>query len=206
MREILHCTPASYRRVRWKNGRGVTEELALWPPGAAFERGDFDWRISQASVAEAGPFSVFPGYERILVVTEGDALVLAHGERAPRQRLRLLEPSRFSGDGPTTAELPHGPVADFNVLYRRRVVDAEVQVLKLGRRRARETLSAEHLFAHCLRGSAVARVAGEEEPFQLKAGESVWARGVGREEELDLAGTSEATIVLLVRVRRAAGM
>lgn len=201
--EILHCTPASYRRVPWKNGRGVTEELALWPPGAVFERGDFDWRISKARVAEPGPFSVFQGYERILVVTEGAGLVLSHGDHAPRERLRPLEPWRFAGEWPTTGAIPDGPIADFNVLFRRGVVDADVQVLRLGLRRAREVLSASHVFAHVLRGIAVLRVAGEEEPFGLQAGDSLWIREARTEEELDLAGNSETTVALLVRIRRA---
>ena len=49
-REILHQTSADSRRVPWRNGRGTTEELAIWPAGATLERGDFDWRISKARV------------------------------------------------------------------------------------------------------------------------------------------------------------
>ncbi|MBM3986021.1 MAG: hypothetical protein FJ296_10095, partial [Planctomycetes bacterium] len=70
---------ADARRVPWRNGRGVTEELALAPPGASFERGDFDWRVARATVAQAGPFSAFPGFERVLVVVQGAGLRLEHG-------------------------------------------------------------------------------------------------------------------------------
>src|SRR5262245_5272313 len=116
--EVVHLTPADARSVPWKNGRGATRELALWPAGASFERAEFDWRISTAPVDEPGPFSAFPGLARILVVTEGAGFVLVHGGDAPRARVRRLEPYRFDGAWPTTAELPHGPVTDFNVLFR----------------------------------------------------------------------------------------
>ena len=84
MRAVLHLDPDDARRVPWKNGRGVTEELALWPPHARFERGDFEWRISKARIEDAGPFSNFEHHDRILVVTAGDGLVLDHGRRAAR--------------------------------------------------------------------------------------------------------------------------
>src|SRR5687767_10413887 len=41
MLEVVHLHPADARLVPWKNGRGVTRELALWPEGASLERGDF---------------------------------------------------------------------------------------------------------------------------------------------------------------------
>ncbi|CAM5655899.1 hypothetical protein SSPIM334S_00286 [Streptomyces spiroverticillatus] len=33
--------------VPWKNGGGITREIAAWPQGAA----DFDWRVSTRRVA-----------------------------------------------------------------------------------------------------------------------------------------------------------
>jgi environmental stress-induced protein Ves len=200
MREVVHLTADDVREFPWRNGRGVTEELALWPPGSAFERGDFDWRISKASVAEPGPFSAFPGFDRILVVTEGDGLVLEHGDRARRARLRRFEPYGFSGDWPTTAELASGPVADFNVLVRRGSFRADIEVSKLARRRVRETIGPGHVFVHALSGSGVARVTGEEEPFELGARESLWARGLLEGDELDFAGQADDSVILLVRI------
>ena len=200
MREVIHLTRDDARRVPWKNGRGVTEELAVWPDNASFERSTFDWRISKAAVDENGSFSFFPNFERILVVTSGDGLVLEHGDEAPRVRLRRFEPYRFSGDWPTTAELVSGPVGDFNVLLRRGVSNADVQVLRLGRRRAREPLASGHAFLHTLTGAATARITNEEDPFELAPGDSVWGRDVRDGEEIDLIGMSEDCVLLLVRI------
>jgi environmental stress-induced protein Ves len=198
MLEVLHLRPSDARVVPWKNGRGVTRELALWPEGASLERSDFDWRLSSAPVNEAGPFSALPGVERILVVTEGTDLVLHHGDHAPRARLRRLEPYRFAGDWPTTAELPHGPITDFNVMLRAGRARADVQALALGARRARESLADGHAFAHVLVGRCRARVTGEEEPFDLGAGSSLWIRGLRGGEELDLEGRASGSELLIV--------
>lgn len=200
MREVVHLTPADARRRPWKNGRGVTEELALWPDGARFERGDFEWRISRSAVTDPGPFSLFAGFERILVVTEGEGLLLTHGDRAPRARLRPFEPYAFSGDWPTLAELPAGAVADFNVLFRRDAVEAEVQVLRLGRRRAREALAASHAFVHVLSGAAIARAADEDEPFELGARDSLWLRAPAVGEDLEVSGASPDCAIVIVRL------
>src|SRR5690606_386633 len=67
--------PASARQFRpWKNGGGETAEIAVSPAGAGFD--DFDWRISTAIVAQSGPFSGFPGVDRVLTVIEGGAMEL----------------------------------------------------------------------------------------------------------------------------------
>lgn len=202
MREVLHLTDADVRILPWKNGRGITEELAIWPRGATLDRGDFDWRISKAAVDDSGPFSTFPGFDRLLLVTDGDGFVLTHGDHAPRTRVRRFEPYLFAGDWPTTAELIGGQVSDFNVLLRRGQWQANIEVLRLGRRRAREALSAGHAFVHMVSGDLVARVTGEEEPFALEEHESLWACELTDGDELDLAGQSEDSVALLVRIGR----
>jgi uncharacterized protein len=200
MTEVLHLSAADARRMPWKNGRGTTEELAVWPEDASFERGDFDYRIAKAGVDSAGPFSSFPGFDRLLVVTRGAGLVLEHGESAPRALLRPLEPYCFSGEWPTRAELVAGPIEDFNVLLARERCSAEIEVLRLGERRARAALTSGQAFAHLLAGSAQARSTGEEEPFELVAGDSLWIDDLRGGEELDLQGRARECTVLLVRI------
>lgn len=204
-REVLHRAAADAHRVPWKNGRGVTEELAIWPAGATLERGDFAWRISRARVEEDGPFSTFAGCERILLVTGGAGLVLHHGASAPRARLRPLEPYRFAGEWPTRAELVAGAVTDFNVIVRRDGPRADVEVARLGVRRTREVVGSGNAFLHALSGALTVRLPREEEPFELEAGESVWARELDREEEVEVAGRSATTVLILVRLSPIAG-
>ena len=199
-REVRHLRARDYRNVPWRNGRGMTTELALWPDGASFERADFDWRISTARIEESGPFSEFSGFDRILVVTEGAGVLLDHGAHAPRARLRRLEPYRFGGDWPTRCELVRGAVLDFNVLARRGKVNAETMAVQIGSRKLREPVGANQAFLHVQGGALTARVSGEETPFELSAGDSLRLDGLSAHDELDLAGKSEQTIVLFVRL------
>jgi environmental stress-induced protein Ves len=185
--DLLHLTAADARRLRWKNGLGVTEELAIWPREAAFEDGDFDWRISRASVVEDGPFSEFPGFDRVLVVVEGDGLVLEHGDRAPRAEVRRLEPYAFAGDWPTIAELVGGPVQDFNLILRRERVRGDVRPLRLDGGPATIEILSGHSFLHALDGEI------STEQHRLARGDSMWFRGDrGR---LELTGPATALLV-----------
>jgi environmental stress-induced protein Ves len=102
--------------VPWKNGGGVTREVAAWPPGAGFD--DFAWRVSMAEVRSDGPFSMFPGVDRILAVLEG-RLVLSVEGQASITLAHDTPPAAFPGDAPTTARVESGPVLDLNVMTRR---------------------------------------------------------------------------------------
>lgn len=111
---------ASLRPTPWKNGGGVTTELAMSPPGAGLD--DFDWRVSLASIAEDGPFSQFPGVDRTLVLVSGDGVLLDFGDE--RVVLSPSEPLvEFAGEDPVHATIS-GPISgqstlDFNVMTRR---------------------------------------------------------------------------------------
>ncbi len=196
--EAMHLKSADVRGVPWKNGRGTTREFAVWPENASFERGDFDWRLSNAPVDEAGPFSALPGFERILVVTVGDELLLDHGSAAPPARLMRLDPYRFDGGWPTSAELPCGPIADFNVMLRTGRAQAEIEVVKSGARDYRTTLVAEHAFVHMLAGGCTARVAGDSRAFDLDVGDSLWLRDVQAGSVLECSERPSESELLIV--------
>ena len=107
---------ASLRPTPWKNGGGVTTELAMSPPGAGLD--DFDWRVSLASIAEDGPFSQFPGVDRTLVLVAGDGVLLDFGDE--RVVLSPSEPLvEFAGEDPVHATVHGQSTLDFNVLTRR---------------------------------------------------------------------------------------
>lgn len=106
----------NHRRMPWKNGGGVTVEIAVHPQGASVD--DFDWRISMATVANDGPFSVFPGIERTLSVLDGDGIVLdIDGQKITLTR--ESEPLAFAADSRAAAELIGSAITDLNVMTRR---------------------------------------------------------------------------------------
>ncbi|MFI5544371.1 HutD family protein [Streptomyces sp. NPDC051815] len=102
----------------WKNGGGVTREVAAGPEGAGMD--DFRWRVSLAEVAADGPFSVFPGVDRTLTLVEGEGMDLRVGE-VRRLVDERFAPQDFAGDDPTGCRLLGGPVVNLNVMHRRGV-------------------------------------------------------------------------------------
>ncbi len=184
----------------WRNGLGVTRQIALWPPRASFQALDFEWRLSAAGVVEDGPFSSFAGFERVLLVTQGDGLVVQHGD-GRRARLRLLEPYSFAGDGDTWASLVGGPIEDLGVLARRGFWRAEVDVLRLSNRRTRlELTPGEHTLVHLLAGTALLRLEGEEEAMPLERGDSGWILPSTRGLDAEVTGTDPKTLAVAVRL------
>jgi environmental stress-induced protein Ves len=111
---ILH--PAGgHRRMPWANGRGTTVEMLR-------EEG---LRISLATVAEDGPFSIFPGIDRVLTVISGPGFRL---EGAVSLKCRPMLPVAFPGDVPVRAADVTFPSEDFNVMTARGGPAPEVAV------------------------------------------------------------------------------
>ncbi|UVK44822.1 HutD family protein [Mesorhizobium sp. AR07] len=108
---------AEYRSMPWKNGGGVTTEIAVSPHNAGLD--DFDWRISMARVEGSGPFSQFAGIDRTLAVLEGEGIVLDIAGRPPISVTKATAPLSFPADVPTAAALIGGPITDLNVMTRR---------------------------------------------------------------------------------------
>jgi uncharacterized protein len=118
--EVLRS--ADYVTVPWKNGGGTTQDVARHP--ALSE--DFAWRISIAAVASDGPFSAFPGVDRILTLIEpaGVALTVDGVEH----ELRYLKPFAFAGDVASSARLLAGATRDLNLMTSRGVTEGSVEI------------------------------------------------------------------------------
>jgi environmental stress-induced protein Ves len=108
---------STYRRMPWKNGGGETVEIAVSPEGAALSQ--FDWRISMATVATDGPFSIFPGIDRTLSILEGSGMSLAIDGGHPLLLTQESDPLAFAADIAVSATLAAGTITDLNVMSRR---------------------------------------------------------------------------------------
>jgi environmental stress-induced protein Ves len=119
---MLIIRPEAFVTQPWKNGGGVTHEIAR----RADEQG-LIWRLSVAEVGADGPFSAFPALTRILTVIEGAGMAL----EAPGTALaaRPLEPVRFSGDLPIFGRLINGPLRDLNVIFDAARITADVSLV-----------------------------------------------------------------------------
>jgi environmental stress-induced protein Ves len=120
---------ATLAATPWKNGGGSTREVACVPAGANLDR--FDWRVSVATIDRPGPFSVFAGIDRVIMLLDGAGVHL----RSPDGRIdhRLAQPHApfaFSGDAAIDCELLGGTSTDFNLMTRRGRVRADWQLLR----------------------------------------------------------------------------
>lgn len=97
----------------WRNGGGVTRELAMWP-----DAGDWAWRMSVADVDKSGPFSKFEGIERWFAVLEGAGVQLDVAG-VPHRVTTVDAPLFFDGGAETGCELIDGKTRDFNLMVRR---------------------------------------------------------------------------------------
>ncbi|WP_395005439.1 HutD family protein [Cypionkella sp.] len=118
---IRHLTPADYRQMAWANGKGVTVEMLRIETDAGLQ-----YRISRASVVEAGEFSIFPQIERNLTVISGPGFDL-RGDGVAMQALPL-QPIAFAGDLPLRAVAVTAPSDDFNVMSARALPHPKVTV------------------------------------------------------------------------------
>jgi len=112
-----------YRRQRWRNGLGWTREIHAQSTAGG---DDWDWRLSIAEIEQDAPFSAFPGVDRELVLLHGNGLRLHFDDGENR----LLEPPhgrlRFAGERAVTSELVDGTTHDFNLMWRRDAIAAEL--------------------------------------------------------------------------------
>ncbi|MEO5624163.1 MAG: HutD family protein [Dokdonella sp.] len=125
-------------RTRWKNGGGWTTELArdVYTGGDGVSAASaaangligsaFNWRVSIAQIECDGPFSVFPGIERDLLLLEGNGIELDIGDAPPIRLAQRFGQVHFAGEASVQCRLLAGPTRDFNVMTRRDRVCAEV--------------------------------------------------------------------------------
>lgn len=155
--------------VPWRNGGGMTRELVV--------QGDapFHWRLSAATIAADGPFSEFPGIDRILVLLRGCGVRL----RVDDSRTVVLDHAgaavEFAGEQSVAAHLIDGATVDLNLMWRRDLYTASLQ-------HDLAATGADLTVVHALDGEVtVAPVAveamGSGESVVLHAGDTAWWAG-----------------------------
>lgn len=150
MSKAILLGPKDYLRMPWKNGQGMTTEIARFPADGF---GKFQWRVSIADIVQSGTFSLFTGYDRLIACVEGEGMRLTVDDREPQDVLRWDQPFFFSGDAAVVCDLIGGPTRDFNL-----IVSRERAAGSMVRLRALEAYSTggegSVVLVHVLRGSA----------------------------------------------------
>lgn len=153
----------------WRNGGGVTRELAMWP-----DAGDWAWRMSVADVDKSGPFSKFEGIERWFAVLEGAGVHLDVAG-VPHRVTASDAPLFFDGAAETGCGLIDGKTRDFNLMVRRG--NAPSRMVRVAGRFS-ETLHAMKTIAVYAYGSS-ATVLFDEEVLQLEPAALAWRTVTG---------------------------
>jgi environmental stress-induced protein Ves len=118
-----------FRRTPWKNGGGVTIDIA-GAYGTGAEDGSWAgtiWRFGRTAITVPAPFSDLTGYERMQLVIEGSGLVL----EAPDGEIDLrvaLRPVRYDGGIPLVSRLETGPVEVINLIAERALCEIDLAV------------------------------------------------------------------------------
>lgn len=141
------------KATAWKNGGGVTREIAAYPVGASLDT--FVWRVSVADVERAGPFSRFPGIDRTLVLLSGAGMHLTEAHGTTQLLTAPLSAARFDGGAAIDAQLVDGPTRDFNLMVRR---DCAHSALEVWEGSGTHTLDADLALVFCARGSLTVRL------------------------------------------------
>ena len=178
---------ADYRRMPWKNGKGETTEIAVFPRDAGLD--DFAWRVSMADVVEDGPFSTFPDIDRTLSVLQGEGIELAVSGQEEVRLDRDSEPFAFPADTHTSARLIAGPITDLNVMTRR---GAFRHTVRRGTIDDLGDLDAEVTLLLCQEGELEMVVGGEA--VELKALDAVLLPSRVR---VDIGGSLSASIFIV---------
>jgi environmental stress-induced protein Ves len=101
------CNP-----IRWAGG--VSTELFIFPQDSKYQRRDFTFRLSTATVEVAtSEFATLAGVSRTLLVLEGE-VILSHEDHHVA-RLKKFDVDLFEGDWKTTST---GTCTDFNLMVR----------------------------------------------------------------------------------------
>lgn len=157
----------------WKNGGGVTREVAAFPASAGLDA--FTWRVSIADVAQAGPFSRFAGIDRTLALLSGAGMLLDEtdaGAQAVKTHglTQPLDIARFAGEAQIDARLVDGATRDFNLMVRRGAAVGETEVWRDATHR---TLSADVVLLFCASGSVSVTLGDEAGTHVLEADDTL---------------------------------
>ncbi|RAR67764.1 hypothetical protein C7401_1012 [Paraburkholderia unamae] len=174
----------------WKNGGGVTREIAARAAAGASPDG-FAWRVSLADIERAGPFSRFEGIERTLVLINGAGLLLDETNAERREpRLthaleRVLDVARFAGESSVDARLIAGPVRVFNLMVRTGAARGALDVWPRGGQRS---ACARTVLVHAVQGpvdvsvdggDAIALAPGDTLQVEARQAVDIASRGDG---------------------------
>ncbi len=178
-----------YRRERWRNGLGWTREILRVP-----DTEEWQVRLSIAEIEQDAAFSAFPGIERELVLLRGQGLRLRFADGAVHTLLPPHDRMRFAGEAEIHGELVDGLTHDFNLMWRRDALEAELLHRPLVGSMFFFTEPAVAWAIHLLAGQA--QFEGDTDLPPMDAGDTAWL-AAGPRRRFALRGGGELLAIRL---------
>ncbi len=178
-----------YRRERWRNGLGWTREILRVP-----DTEEWQVRLSIAEIEQDAAFSAFPGIERELVLLRGQGLRLCFADGAVHTLLPPHDRMRFAGEAEIHGELVDGLTHDFNLMWRRDALEAELLHRPLVGSMFFFTEPAVAWAIHLLAGQA--QFEGDTDLPPMDAGDTAWL-AAGPRRRFALRGGGELLAIRL---------
>jgi environmental stress-induced protein Ves len=113
----------------------------------------FDWRLSLATIDRAAPFSLFEGYERVLVLVRGAGIELDFGARGQVRLDRVGQLATFDGGSLTCGTPLDGSSTDLNLMVSRARVRSQSRVVQMANPEVISTAGWSDTLLCCLSGS-----------------------------------------------------
>ena len=183
---VVRLDPTSYGRTPWKNGGGVTVDIAaVYEDGAEPCGGDgLIWRLGRTRIETAGPFSHLPHLDRILTVIDGHGLTLRAENGTTLDARQRFAPVAFPGEWPIVSGLDAGPVGVLNLMGDRRRVRIGVETVREG---WRGTIGAG---VSIIYGPAACSLVLDGEHMDVRADEALLVSGMSAAEVAAGSGTA----------------
>ena len=116
---------AEFKETRWRNGMGLSWDIASDPP--AIE--DFGWRFAIARIDADVPFSHYPNTDRVFTLIDGQGLDLDFDGGKTLAVARRFMPNTFACDVPAFCRLRDGPCRALNLFTQRGMWTAAADVV-----------------------------------------------------------------------------
>lgn len=174
-----------YREQPWKNGGGLTREIAV-----AFSDEDNQrvlWRVSLATIDRDGPFSEYRGYDRTIVALDTEAVELeVEGKQVVLER---WQPHEFRGEARVACRLRGGATRDLNIMTLRDAFVHDVEVVRSAQRFVLD--DDEITFVYAIEGAANVDAA------PLAAGDTIWLQEA---ESVDVRTDGSAAVIRITPI------
>ena len=169
MSNILYAK--DFKDMPWKNGGGSTRELFVIPHESESDK--FYFRISIAQVNQAGPFSLYPGIDRFLMLLEGKGFILNFEDKSHVKLAAPFDSFEFEGEEKIQCELIDKNCLDFNIMTDRNWGQSSVNLTHLKMNQIKRYQPNNHTFLYLYQNSPKLIVLEPNEKFEFKATENV---------------------------------